>query len=306
MEILKSLAIISIIVFLGISSRKLKIFSKEHVKVISSFVYYFAVPSLLFVSISNMDLSTIDFNLLFSAIVPIILVILLLYVLKILGTLNKSTFVLLSLSIAFGSNAFFGIAFFETLYDGRWAKEAIVMASVLGLVGIFFTLLLFEYATQKGNALDYIVNIIKNPTFISIASGIIFSIFNIKISILFSSLSLLGETAGGIAVFSLGIFIYDNLEYEKLKKAFRFSIFRFLILPLVTFIILSLFSDINNEMKSFVFIQSGIPAAISLAVFAERYEYKLAEITGIVILTSIFSAVGIMVLFLITKNIYPF
>nr|MDA3860851.1 AEC family transporter [Melioribacteraceae bacterium] len=131
-------------------------------------------------------------------------------------------------------------------------------------------------------------------------------IFNIKISILFNSLSLLGETAGGIAIFSLGIFIYDNFEYEKLKKAFRFSIFRFLILPLVTFIILSFFSDIDNEMKSFVFLQSGIPAAISLAVFAERYEYKLAEITGIVILTSIFSAIGIMVLFLISKNIFPF
>jgi len=306
MEILKSLAIISIVVFLGISSRKLKIFSKEHVKVISSFVYHFAIPSLLFVSISNMDLSTVDFSLIFAAILPIILIIILLYVVKIFGFLSKSTFVLLSLSVAFGSNAFFGIAFFETLYDGLWAKEAILMASVLGLVGIFFTLLLFEYATQKGNALDYIGNIIKNPTFISIAFGIIFSVCNINISILFSSLSLLGETAGGIAVFSLGIFIYDNFEYEKLKKAFRFSIFRFLILPLVTFFILSFFSDITNEMKSFLFIQSGIPAAISLAVFAERYEYKLAEVTGIVILTSFFSAVGILVLFLISKSIYSF
>jgi hypothetical protein len=306
MEILKSLAIISIVVFLGISSRKLKIFSKEHVKVISSFVYHFAIPSLLFVSISRMDLSTLDFSLILAAALPIILIILFLYAVKLLGFLSKSAFVLLSLSVAFGSNAFFGIAFFETLYDGKWANEAILMASVLGLVGMFFTLLLFEYATQKGNALDYIVNIIKNPTFISIALGIIFSIFNFNFSILFNSLSLLGETAGGIAVFSLGIFIYDNFEYEKLKKAFRFSIFRFLILPIVTFIILSVLGDISNEMKSFLFIQSGIPAAISLAVFAERYEYKLAEVTGIVILTSIFSAIGILILFLISRSIYPF
>ncbi len=43
------------------------------------------------------------------------------------------------------------------------------------------------------------------------------------------------------------------------------------------------------ELKQFLLLQTAIPAAVSLVIFAERYNYKIAEITGIVILTSLFS-----------------
>jgi len=46
MEILESLIAILIVALLGMLSRKTGIFAAEHVKVISSFVYYFALPSI--------------------------------------------------------------------------------------------------------------------------------------------------------------------------------------------------------------------------------------------------------------------
>jgi malonate transporter len=300
-EILESLIVILIVALLGMLSRKTRIFSGEHIKMISSFVYYFALPSLFFVSISNTDILSIDYKLAAGSLLPIFIVLFTLYVLKFFNVVSKDNFVLLSLSICFGSNAFFGVAFFETLYGGKWLSIAIFMASILGFTGIVFTLIYFEYANKKDKGWIFFLKIIKNPLIISLSLGVLCSLFRVRLEVVTNALSMLGKTAGGLAIFSLGIFIYDNFSLQSVKKAFMYSIFRSLVLPVSTYLVILVCMDINNELRRFVFLQSGIPAAISLAVFAERYQYKLAEITGIVIITSILSFIVLLFLFFISE-----
>jgi predicted permease len=300
-EILNSLIVILIVALLGMLSRKMKIFSSEQIKIISSFVYYFALPSLFFVSLSNTDLLSIDYKVALGSVLPIFILLLALYALKSFNVVSKDNFILLSLSICFGSNAFFGVAFFETLYGGKWLSIAIFMASILGLTGIVLSLIFFEYANKKDKGRTFFLKIIKNPLIISLFLGVLCSFFRIRLEVVTNALSLLGKTAGGLAIFSLGIFIYDNFSLQSVKKAFMYSIFRSLALPISTYLVILFCMDINNELRRFLLLQSGIPAAISLAVFAERYEYKLAEITGIVIITSILSFIGLFLLFIISE-----
>lgn len=301
MEILNSLIVILIVALLGMLSRKMRIFSSEQIKIISSFVYYFALPSLFFVSLSNTDLLSIDYKVALGSVLPIFILLLALYALKSFNVVSKDNYILLSLSICFGSNAFFGVAFFETLYGGKWLSIAILMASILGLTGIVLSLIYFEYANKKNKGWTFLLKIIKNPLIISLFLGVLCSFFRIRLEVVTNALSLLGKTAGGLAIFSLGIFIYDNFSLQSVKKAFIYSIFRSLALPISTYLVILFCMDINNELRRFLLLQSGIPAAISLAVFAERYEYKLAEITGIVIITSILSFIGLFLLFIISE-----
>jgi hypothetical protein len=221
-----------------------------------------------------------------------------------LQLLSKENFILLSLSICFSSNAFFGVALFETLYEGKWLPVALVTASLLGVTGIVLSLLLFEYANKKGKSLVFIKKIIKNPLIISIALGVLCSAIGIKLEVLTNSLSLLGQTAGGLAIFALGIFVYDNFSINSVKKAFFYSIFRSVALPISTLMVIFIIISTNNEISKFLFLQSGVPAAISLAVFAQRYEYKLSEITGIIVLTSLFSFFMLLIIFFISKFIF--
>ena len=103
------------------------------------------------------------------------------------------------------------------------------------------------------------------------------------------------------SIFALGIFIYDNFSMKAVRKSSLYSIFRVLALPLTTYLVILFCLDINPELQRFLILQSGIPAAISLAVFAERYNYKLAEVTGIVIITSILSFIGLLCLFFLAN-----
>ena len=304
MEVLESLFTILIIVVLGIISRKSKIFSREHVKTLSSFVYYFGLPALFYVKLSTTNILTLDATIILGSILPILLIALVLYLLKITQRINKEEFILFGLSISFGSNAFFGIAFFETLYDGKWLSNAIVAASAFGIVGIPLSLTLFEYATRKGKGFGFIFKAFRNPLIIAIFLGISSSLLGFHLDALNNALDLIGKTSSGIAIFALGIFLYDNFSVEAAKKALTYSLFRVFSLPLATWLLLVFIMRGSADLNQFLFLQSGIPAAISLVVFAERYEYKLAEVTGIVILTSAFSFVALIILSLLSVSIF--
>jgi predicted permease len=232
-------------------------------------------------------------------------VLLLLFFLNRVGWISKDVFIISGLSLAFGSHAFFGVAFFETLYGGQWLDLIIITASILGVLGIVISIMLFEYGSKQGRGLGFLRKVITNPLVISIFLGLAASLLELNINVLKNTLNLLGKTAGGVAIFSLGIFIHDNFSLRALRSAAFYSIFRSLALPVFTYAVI-LFSGISDSgLNQFLFLQSGIPAAISLVVFAERYRYKIGEVAGMVIFTSLLSFPVLTGLFYLSQTIFP-
>jgi len=288
MHVLFSLFTIAILIALGFLARKLSILSEEHTKGISSFVYYFALPALFFTKIANMNLWDFheDFIIIIGSLLPIAVIITFLLLFYVLNLIKKDVFVLLCLSIVFGSNVFFGITFFEASYGNDGLEFAVLTSSFLGPIGIILSIFLFEFATNKAHSGTFFIRIFTNPLIVAILLGLVFSMLHIHIQFLFSSLEMLGRTAGPLSIFVLGLFIYNNFSLLALKRSFKYSIFRLTILPIVTYLILLLL-DVQYDLKSFLFLQSGIPVAISLAIHSERFNYKNAEISGMVIGTSL-------------------
>jgi len=297
MQILTALFVLIPIVAAGSLSRRLNILSNEHLKGLSGFIYYFALPALFLEKIANLDLNTINPNIILGALLPIFFTIFLLFLLKLLKIINKKWFVLLSLSVAFSSSAFFGVAFFEALLGEEGMNFMIILSSILGPTGIVLSLVLLEYATQKKHSLAYLLKILRNPLIISIVIGIILSITKIQLGFLFTSLEMLGKTAAPTAIFTLGMFIHDRLELNNLKSAIIPSLFKLIFFPLITFVTITFIINPQTEFMSWILLQSGIPAAISIFIFAERYNYEAEVVSNIIILTSIGSFVVLPVLF---------
>ncbi|GEM_PF-812338 len=296
MEVIQSLLVLFILIGLGALSRRANIFQKSDVKVISSFVYYFSLPALFLAKISLLQLSEIEPVIVWGSIVPILLVWIALIVLFTLSAINKDMFILLSLSVIMGSNAFFGLAFFESFQSGSYYYNAVITASLLGAIGIFLSLIMFEFASDDISVKKIFKNLKYNPLLIAIAVGLLFSLVGFRESFLHSSFEMLGHAAGGVAVFSLGIFLYDNFSIEKIRAALFYSLFRFISLPIGLFFSMFLlrmfYVDFYVfETQQFLLLQTAIPAAVALVVLAEVYKYKVSEISGIVILTSLLSFV---------------
>jgi len=287
MQIFFALGVIAVVAFLGWLARKLNILTKENTRGMSSYIYFFALPALFFPKIAQMDLASLDGEIIVGSLLPLFSILLILLLLKLAQIISKHTFVLLSLATAFGSNAFFGITFFETLGGKSGLNFAILTSSILGPVGILLTIYIFEYATNRGKGWCFCGKIISNPLIISILLGVVVSLLKFEGGFLFKGIETLGKTAGPLAEFALGTFVYDNFSLAKLKHSYAFALFRLIALPLVSFLIIKICLSVEGEMGKFLILQGGIPSAISLGVFASRYNYKVDEISNLVVVTSL-------------------
>jgi len=299
--ILRSITILYILIGLGFFGRRRSLLPHDAGKSFNSFIYYFALPALFFVNISKLDLPSIQPVLIIGSIGPILLVVLLLTILRPLKLFCKDHYVLLNLSIAFSSSAFFGVPFFEEAMGEKGLSLAIITSSFLAPTGILLSLIFFEFATHRERGWGFLGKVFLSPLIISIALGFLCSAFSIRIPFVMEAGNFLGKTALGLAVFSLGMFIHDNLSWEIVHKGLKFTLFRVLTLPAATFLILLVFSPLPSDLRMFLFLQSGIPAAISLAVFSQRYQYKIPEVSGIVIISSLLGFVTLNALALVNK-----
>ncbi len=304
MEVLTSLFTILIVVLLGLFSRKTGIFKAEQAKTLSSFVYYFGLPALFFTKLSSLDISSLDIQLVLGTLLPTVILLAALLLLKTLKLINKDTYILLSLSISFGSYAFFGIAFFETFQGGKWLANSILAASLLGVLGIITTLLLLEYASNQKQGRSFLAKIFSNPLVLSIILGIVSSLAGFQLAFLNNAFILVGQTSSAVAIFVLGMFIYDRFSLEAIKGALLYSVFRTVGLPLTAYLTILVLLPGSGELNQFLLLENGMPAAIALVVFAERYEYKVTETAGIVSLTSIFSFISLTAIFYISQLIF--
>ncbi len=304
MPIAKSLSVLGFIIFCGWLGRRLKILGDQDTKVISSFVYNFSLPALFLSEILRTDFRTIEPAYFAGTMLPVGIVFAALVVLRWLRVLNKDTFVLYGLSVVFGSYAFFGVPFFESLY-GTWGLDlAVLTGSVLSVFGIVATVSLFEYATQSHRGVMFILRVIKSPLIVSVLSGLVLSFLKPYSLSVADIVSPLGKTAPATAIFVLGMFVYDHFSLKMVRKGFALSLFRVIGLPVVTMSVLFFLNSPDVRLNRFLLMQAGIPAAISTAIFADRYQYKKTELTGMVVLTSLAGFVVLGVLYFISLRVY--
>jgi predicted permease len=100
------------------------------------------------------------------------------------------------------------------------------------------------------------------------------------------------------------MFIHDRFSLDIIKETLVYSLLRIIGLPLITWITIRIILPGSGDLSQFLMLENGMPAAIALVVFAERYDYKVTETAGIVSLTSIFSFVGLTAIYYLSQFIF--
>jgi predicted permease len=121
---------------------------------------------------------------------------------------------------------------------------------------------------------------------ISIIIGILLSIGKIKIPVpLSASLEMLSSTTSAVAIFMLGAFLFGR-EYTEIKKCIGLSLFRIVILPIITYSIASYlgFSEIERSVLT---LMNSMPIAISVIILSERYNFYKNLIASLILVSSI-------------------
>jgi len=214
--ILRTIIPILLLVGTGLLSRKLGILKSGDERILSAYVYYFALPALFFVNMTETTFTGETLNFMLSGIIPILVVLTVYISLYLTFSFSKDILYLLVLSTIFGSLAFFGIPFITFAFPRTGEPVATLAAASISIVSVTTSITTLElYRLQQSKILTGLKlvakRLSKNPLILSIFSGILLSLTRIEIPTPISQpLHMLGSTTSTVAIFMLGVFLYGR------------------------------------------------------------------------------------------------
>ena len=287
---------IFILIGMGLLSRKTGVLQSGDERVLSSYVYYFALPALLFINLAETTFTRETLQFMLAGVIPVLIVIPFYWLMRVIWRFSKNTLYLLILSTVFGSTAFFGIPFimfaFPTDQGEHLAILSVVSISPVSITIAITTLELYKLGkTTIWKGLNQVVKKLStNPLILSILSGILITFIGIKIPApLSKSLHMLGSSTTIVAIFMLGVFLYGR-RYTNITKALTLSLLRIIILPVVALLITKMFNLPTIERAILVLMHS-VPVAISMIILSERYGFFKDIIASLILISSIGAAV---------------
>ena len=276
----------------GFLSRKLGILKQGDERVLSAYVYYFALPALFIIDLAETSFVAETMSFIFAGIIPVFVVIAIYGLLYGLFRFSRNTFYLLTLSTIFGSLAFFGIPFVTFAFPSeQTAQLATLAAATIGIAAIAVSITILEFyrlgESPKREGLKQVATrLSRNPLIISIVAGILVSVVGVDVpSPVATFLHMLGGTTSAVAIFMLGAFLYGK-KYANLTVAFGLSFLRIVFLPAVALATLALFK-LPTMDQSLLVLMHAMPVAVSLSVLSERYDFYKETIASLTLISSL-------------------
>jgi len=287
------LTIIPILLLMGTGflSRKLGILKSGDERILSAYVYYFALPALFFVNMTETNFTEGTLRFMLAGIIPILIALTIYTSLYLVFKFSKNILYLLILSTIFGSLAFFGIPFIAFAFPGTGEPVATLAAASISIVSVTISITTLElYRLQQSKILTGLKlvaqRLSKNPLILSIFFGILLSLIKIEIPTPISQpLHMLGSTTSTVAIFMLGVFLYGR-KYTNISEALKLSMLRIVFLPIVAFLTTMLF-DFSTLERSALILMHGMPVAISMIVLSERYSFYKETIASLILISSL-------------------
>jgi malonate transporter len=283
---------IFLLIGLGFLSRRMGVLKSGDERVLSAYVYYFALPALFFVNMVETNFMGETLRFMFAGIVPIFIALTIYIVLYLLFGFSRKTLYLLILCTIFGSLAFFGIPFITFAFPTRQGENlATLSAAAIAIVSVPISITVLELhrlgESTIGKGLKHVLKrLTKNPLVISILSGILLSLVGTELPLpLSTTLHMLGGTTSAVAVFMLGVFLYGR-KYTNVVAAFELSLLRMILFPIVAFLITMLF-DLPDMERSVLVLMHGMPVALSMIVLSERYDFYKETIASLILVSSL-------------------
>ena len=313
MSLLLSVFTLLLIIVVGYGARKYNILSKDSVLGISKFVLCIALPSLILVSSTSQKFSIEDVNLIYLLVISSIIYYILSIIISLLAPyLICSTPEEIGIHrfiLVFPSAVFFAFPLIEIIFG----KSGIFYAAIFNLPYFLLTFslgiwLMTSSLENQPVKKTFDPRKLLNPAFLATILGLFlyFALVSIPEPI-HGTLEFLGKMATPLALITTGGFLYEVNLFSLFKNIHHYlvSLLRLIILPLIVFAALNFISDIFVlDMPAIVLaiavIIASMPAAVQTVIIASEYEANPEIAAEIILITTIFAAVTIPLIMLIT------
>lgn len=314
--VLPIFAIISIGYIAGVTG----IVPKNGTKSLNNFVFYIALPALLFQSTANapleqlMNWSFIAINLggIFSSF--IIAIVLSKFVFK----RSIQTFTIYGMNASYGTTGYMGIPLVIAAFGSDAALPAALATLIHNIPIITLVLVICDSVQvfshkEKQHFFKTISKILKpvitSPLTLSVILGVIVAILEIPLSKAILTFSeLLANASGATALFAIGLGLVGQFSFMKnnTPNIAEVGVIIFLKLffqPLITFVLMMYVFEIEPLWAIVSLTMSALPVGAGVFVFAQKYEKLTSSTLMATFISMILSSITLsLILFFINHS----
>ena len=297
MEILKIVLPIFLVIMAGFLLRRYNIVEKSWVHVLNGFVYYVALPSLIFLSFWQLEWWDGEMlKLLFTNVLVMILFSALLLFCLSLFPLKRSIKAGIFLTALVGNTVYMGFPILgEALGESNFSG-VVGVATIQLVIGLVLSVLAVEFLVVRSRKFKtYLKDFIRNPLIISLAVGLLLSLFDLRtnsLEIIQKPLAMLAQTASPIALFALGGFLHGKFLRFHLNLTLLVSAVKLLMFPLFMLVALRLLG-FWDQSEAISVLVSGMPAAATAFVIAEKYKLDESFVANVILVSTAISIISI-------------
>lgn len=309
------------IILCGLLAGRFALLPTSGAKTLNSFVYYFALPGLLFFSLSDAPIKQItNVNFFLVNIITIICCfVVAIFVFKLTFKKTFPEVMMYGMASSYGNTGFLGIPLLIAAFGEEAAVPAAIATFIYDILIVTVIIVSFETAkifSDKGKdvkVLPMIGSTIKavllNPINASLLLGIIAALLQLPIP---SPVSLFADTLGAAAsptaLFALGLGLVRDKDVIK-DKALQLNEMgsmiglKLLFQPLVALFLVSFIFPLNDLWATTVVIISAVPTGAIVNVFAERYDTLVKQVPFLLLLSTGLSIITLTIFLMITVGI---
>lgn len=291
---LSGLAPFPLLILLGMFFGVFKIFDLQNARTFNLFIFYVAIPCVIFEAVTKSNQENINFGLLASYFVmQTIAGLLAFYITHKFFLRTKTEAIIWGLSVALSNHVLIILPLSQIFFDDSISlhvSSIIVMDSVI-LISI--VTLGLEYVSKiKVDLRKYSQDLLKNPLVIAVLVSVIVksSGINLNDSIAETITSKLAQTTMPIGLISMGIILSHYLNSVLTSLTVTISFLKLLFAPLALLIITGFFYQFNypNNFLGTFLVSLGPCGAFSLALCA-AYNVNPSEIVKAIFVTTVIS-----------------
>ena len=291
---LSGLAPFPLLILLGIFFGAFKIFDLQNARTFNLFIFYVAIPCVIFEAVTKSNQENINFGLLASYFVmQTIAGLLAFYITHKFFLRTKTEAIIWGLSVALSNHVLIILPLSQIFFDDSISlhvSSIIVMDSVI-LISI--VTLGLEYVSKiKIDLRKYSQDLLKNPLVIAVLVSVIVksSGINLNDSIAETITSKLAQTTMPIGLISMGIILSHYLNRVLTSLTVTISFLKLLFAPLALLIITGISYQFNypNDFLGTFLVSLGPCGAFSLALCA-AYNVNPSEIVRAIFFTTVIS-----------------
>lgn len=285
------------IVLTGYLAGRFGILGEESAAALNRFVYYFALPPVLFVFTARAPIAEIlnwPFIAAFASGTMLTLVVALMVGRLVFGH-DTPHLAMHGLTAVFSNTAYMGIPLFLTAFGPDGALPAIVGTLVANTLLIGGAIAAMETVRAKGPSLFDILRevagtLMRNPLLIAPILGIIASLLSVPIpKPIGNYLDLLAAAAGPAALFALGLSLVGRRLTAGIGEVSWLVILKLGLQPVLTFILVRWVFDVEPVWAEAAIILAALPVGALVFVLAQQYETYVERASATIVVSTVLS-----------------